>query len=199
MARGLQIDVVYLGWPIAPSYMSPNAGEEGSCRVSANEYSCRHMVTDKAQLNFGDLTLYLTYGLSRKSSDADFLFEQKYNRTELWWDELVDIGGNSLRRGSELHEGGAGWSTGGSCAGNRVCSHTAAASQTARNPAALKWKKKLRTSSYFLFHTPLGTLWMKYRNPSANKRYGRSGISKLSSCRGPNMMYIEVRNQVKCA
>jgi hypothetical protein len=24
--RGLQRDVVYLGWPIAPSYMSPNAG-----------------------------------------------------------------------------------------------------------------------------------------------------------------------------
>ncbi len=27
--RGLQTDVVYLGWPIAPSYMSPNAGEGG--------------------------------------------------------------------------------------------------------------------------------------------------------------------------
>ncbi len=26
-------------WPIAPSYMSPNAGG-GSCGVSANEYSC---------------------------------------------------------------------------------------------------------------------------------------------------------------
>ncbi len=38
--RGLQRDVVYLGWPTAPSDMSPNAGEGGSCRVSANEYSC---------------------------------------------------------------------------------------------------------------------------------------------------------------
>ncbi len=38
--RGLQKDVVHLGWPIAPSYMSPNAGEGGSCEVSANEYSC---------------------------------------------------------------------------------------------------------------------------------------------------------------
>jgi hypothetical protein len=28
-ARGLQRDVVYLGWPIAPSYMSPNAGGVG--------------------------------------------------------------------------------------------------------------------------------------------------------------------------
>ncbi len=28
-------------WPIAPSYMSPNAGEGGGgCGVSANEYSC---------------------------------------------------------------------------------------------------------------------------------------------------------------
>ncbi len=38
LPTGLQIDVVYLGRPIAPSYMSPNAG--GGCWVSANEYSC---------------------------------------------------------------------------------------------------------------------------------------------------------------
>ncbi len=40
LPRGLQRDVVYLGWPIAPSYsyMSPNAGGRGkSCGVSANE------------------------------------------------------------------------------------------------------------------------------------------------------------------
>jgi hypothetical protein len=35
--RGLQRDVVYLGWPIAPLYMSPNKGGGGSCGVSANE------------------------------------------------------------------------------------------------------------------------------------------------------------------
>ncbi len=43
LTRGLQRDVVYFGWPISPSYMSPNAGGgggEGSCGVSANEYSC---------------------------------------------------------------------------------------------------------------------------------------------------------------
>jgi hypothetical protein len=34
-------------------------GEEGSCGVLANEYSCAH----GAQINFGDLTPYLTYGL----------------------------------------------------------------------------------------------------------------------------------------
>ncbi len=33
--------VVYLDWPVALSYMSPNAGG-GGCGVSANEYSCAH-------------------------------------------------------------------------------------------------------------------------------------------------------------
>jgi hypothetical protein len=36
--------------------MRPNAGT-GGCLVSANEYSCAH----GAQINFGDLTAYLTY------------------------------------------------------------------------------------------------------------------------------------------
>ncbi len=31
-------DVVFLGWPIALSYMSPNARGGGGCRVSATEY-----------------------------------------------------------------------------------------------------------------------------------------------------------------
>jgi hypothetical protein len=39
-------------------YMSPNAGEGGSCGVSANEYSCAH----GAHINFEDLTPHLTYG-----------------------------------------------------------------------------------------------------------------------------------------
>ncbi len=41
--------------------MSPNAGDGvggACCGVSANEYSCAHGV----QVNFRDLTLYLTYG-----------------------------------------------------------------------------------------------------------------------------------------
>jgi len=29
LVRGLQRDVVYLGWPIAPSHVSPNAGDGG--------------------------------------------------------------------------------------------------------------------------------------------------------------------------
>ena len=34
----------------------PQCGEMGGCGVSANEYSCAH----GAQINFGDLTLFLT-------------------------------------------------------------------------------------------------------------------------------------------
>ncbi len=37
---GLQRDVVYLGWPIAPSYKSPRRGEGAELRVSANELNC---------------------------------------------------------------------------------------------------------------------------------------------------------------
>ena len=59
--RGSQRDVAvaYLGWAIAPSYMSPNAVGGGCCGVSANEYSCAH----GSQINFGDLIPYLTYDL----------------------------------------------------------------------------------------------------------------------------------------
>jgi hypothetical protein len=58
-ARGSLRDVVYLGWPITPSYVSPNAGEwgVGGCGVLANEYSIAH----GTQINFGDRTPYLTY------------------------------------------------------------------------------------------------------------------------------------------
>ncbi len=41
-SRGLQRDVVYLCWPIAPSYTSLNAGGR---EVSANEYGCELNVT----------------------------------------------------------------------------------------------------------------------------------------------------------
>ncbi len=39
--------------------MSPNGGNGGGSRVSPNEYSCAH----EAQINFGDLTAYLTYAV----------------------------------------------------------------------------------------------------------------------------------------
>ncbi len=59
LIRVSQKDVVYLIWPITPAHMSPKAeGGGGCCEVSVNEYSCAH----EAQINFGDLTLYLIYG-----------------------------------------------------------------------------------------------------------------------------------------
>jgi hypothetical protein len=43
MCKGIRRDVVYLGLPIATSYMSLNGGGGGGdCGVSANEYSCAH-------------------------------------------------------------------------------------------------------------------------------------------------------------
>ncbi len=58
--RGLQRYVVYLGWPIAPSYMSPNAEGEGG-RLWPWGLSQWVQLYTGAQLNFGDLTSYLTY------------------------------------------------------------------------------------------------------------------------------------------
>ncbi len=68
---GSQTYVVYLGWPIAPSYVSPNAeeGREVVCMVlSANECSCAL----GAQVNFQDLTPtpYLTYGFPHRCCSA---------------------------------------------------------------------------------------------------------------------------------
>ncbi len=57
--RGLQRDVVFLGWPIAPPYMSPNA--EGGWGGAAGPQPWVQFYTG-AQVNFGDLTTYLTYG-----------------------------------------------------------------------------------------------------------------------------------------
>jgi hypothetical protein len=42
-----------------PRIWAQMRGEVGSCGVLANEYSCEH----GAQINFGDLTPYLTLGL----------------------------------------------------------------------------------------------------------------------------------------
>ncbi len=43
-------------------------GGRGSCGVSAYEYSCAH----GAQINFGDLTPYLTYGRDTSVWDTSF-------------------------------------------------------------------------------------------------------------------------------
>ncbi len=50
-------DVVYLGWPIAPSYMSPNAGVGGELRGSQSMSIAVH----RSPINYGNLTPYLVY------------------------------------------------------------------------------------------------------------------------------------------
>jgi hypothetical protein len=55
--RGLQRDVVYLCWPIAPSYMSPNAGGWGGEMRGLSQW-----VKQCTSRDIGDLPPYLTYG-----------------------------------------------------------------------------------------------------------------------------------------
>ncbi len=57
-AKGLQRYVVYLGWPIAPSYMSPNAGWGG--QLQGLSHWVPQLYTGD-QINFGDPAPYLTY------------------------------------------------------------------------------------------------------------------------------------------
>ncbi len=58
---GLQRDVVYLCWSIAPSYTSPNAGERGGLAGSQPMSTALHITWHGAQINCGDLPPYLTY------------------------------------------------------------------------------------------------------------------------------------------
>ncbi len=53
VSRGLQRDVIYLCWPIAPSYTSPNARGKGGC--------CWSQPMSTAVQSCGDLPPYLTY------------------------------------------------------------------------------------------------------------------------------------------
>ncbi len=64
--KGLQRDVFYLGWPMAPSYMSPNAGGRGELR-GLNQWVQLYMYIG-APINFGYLTPYLTYVCRRKKN-----------------------------------------------------------------------------------------------------------------------------------
>ncbi len=57
--RGLQRDIVYLGWPIATSNVSPNAGEGGELRGLSQWVQ----LYTGAKINFGDLVPYLIYGV----------------------------------------------------------------------------------------------------------------------------------------
>jgi hypothetical protein len=64
LVRGLQRDVVYLGWPIAPSYISPNALGGGELRGLSQWVQ----LYTGAQITFGDPTPYLTYGSCHRSA-----------------------------------------------------------------------------------------------------------------------------------
>jgi hypothetical protein len=60
-AGRLQRDVVYLGWPLAPSYMRPKAGKGAELRGLSQWVQ----LYTGAQINFGDLTPYLTYASTK--------------------------------------------------------------------------------------------------------------------------------------
>ncbi len=60
--RGSQRDVVHLGWPIAPSYMSPNAGDGGRLRGLSQRVQLCTLSPNK--LWRYTVTPYLTYGVT---------------------------------------------------------------------------------------------------------------------------------------
>ncbi len=57
----LQGDLVYLSWPIAPHVSEPKCGGGGIFEVQPMRTAV-HITWLGAQINFGDLTPYLTYG-----------------------------------------------------------------------------------------------------------------------------------------
>ncbi len=62
-ARGLQGDVVYLSWPRASLVYEPKCG--GGVAGSQPMRTAVHITWHGAQINFGDLTPYLTNGISQ--------------------------------------------------------------------------------------------------------------------------------------
>jgi hypothetical protein len=70
--RGSKRDVVYLGRPIAPTHM--RAQMRGGCGVTANEYNCAH----GAQIDFADITPYLTYASGFPMGSKNRLPGQNY-------------------------------------------------------------------------------------------------------------------------
>jgi hypothetical protein len=67
---GLQRDVVFLCWPIAPSYARVPMrveGGEGLRQLAGPQpmSTALHITWHRAQINFGDLPPYLTYGYNK--------------------------------------------------------------------------------------------------------------------------------------
>ncbi len=67
--EGPQRDVVYLGWPMAPSCMSPNAGGWGGGGVAGSEpmSTAVYITWRRVRINFGDLPPYLAYGSKNRT------------------------------------------------------------------------------------------------------------------------------------
>ncbi len=63
-----------------PRILAQMRGEGGSCGVSANEYSCTH----GAQINFGDLTPYLTYAEPYRRANSPLLRLWFYPSGKSW-------------------------------------------------------------------------------------------------------------------
>jgi hypothetical protein len=66
-SRGLQRDVVYLGWPIAPSFRSPNAVGVGELRGLSQWIQ----LYKEAKISFGDLTPYLNYLYGKTTAEEE--------------------------------------------------------------------------------------------------------------------------------
>ncbi len=104
-ARGLQRDVVYLGWPIAPSYMRQMRGEWGSCGVSANEYSCAQDPNKLWRSNslfnlwqapcvHAECVSKCTYNYSCETSKNIYFFMENlffYNKHLIWKKSFIQI------------------------------------------------------------------------------------------------------------
>jgi hypothetical protein len=69
LTKGSQRDVVYLAWPIAPSFMSPKAKNNAAGR-GGGLWGLRQPMSTAygVQINFGDLALapYVTFGTNRR-------------------------------------------------------------------------------------------------------------------------------------
>ncbi len=78
--RGLQRDVVYLGWPIALLYLSPNAGGRGYLRGLSQWVQ----LYTGAQINFGDLTPYLTYVYNTLILSGSVSGSLEWRRMVMW-------------------------------------------------------------------------------------------------------------------
>ncbi len=87
--RGLQGDVVYLGWPTAPSYFESKCDGRWGYAGSQPMSTAVHITWHGAQINLGDLTPYLTYEIIAVHKRLTTSFMKK-NLTELSLPSFTD-------------------------------------------------------------------------------------------------------------